>query len=117
MVELAAPWLQRALAEGAYQGILAENENGRVVAGGGVFLHSWSPRPGDDNDRRPVIVNVFTEPEFRKKGLARQVMSLIIQSLREQGFRSVVLHASDEGRPLYESMGFVPTNEMRLCLE
>jgi hypothetical protein len=25
----------------------------------------------------------------------------------------VALHASDAGRPLYQSLGFVPTNEMR----
>jgi hypothetical protein len=39
------------------------------------------------------------------------------QWLKEQGFGSVVLHASDEGRPLYESLGFQPTNEMRLSLK
>jgi hypothetical protein len=32
---------------------------------------------------------------------------------REQGFDRVVLHASDAGRPLYEKIGFKPTNEMR----
>jgi hypothetical protein len=35
---------------------------------------------------------------------------------REQGYKTVALHASDEGRPLYESLGFQPTNEMRLHL-
>ena len=44
-------------------------------------------------------------------------MLLMIQWLKEQGFGSVVLHASDEGRHLYESMGFIPTNEMRLRLK
>jgi hypothetical protein len=44
-------------------------------------------------------------------------MLLMIQWLREQDFGSVVLHASDEGRPLYESLGFRPTNEMRLKLQ
>jgi hypothetical protein len=33
---------------------------------------------------------------------------------RESGLGSLYLHASDEGRPLYRSLGFVPTNEMRL---
>jgi hypothetical protein len=35
---------------------------------------------------------------------------------RAQGYAGVSLHATDEGRPLYESMGFAPTNEMRLRL-
>jgi len=38
----------------------------------------------------------------------------MLEWCREAGYKNVSLHASDEGRPLYESMGFVPTNEMRL---
>jgi hypothetical protein len=37
-----------------------------------------------------------------------------VEWCRADGFHGVVLHASDEGRPLYESMGFQTTNEMRL---
>jgi hypothetical protein len=36
---------------------------------------------------------------------------------RTHGIRAVILHASSEGRPLYEKLGFRPTNEMRLMLE
>jgi len=35
---------------------------------------------------------------------------------RAQGFAGVTLHASDQGRPLYESLSFEPTTEMRLKL-
>jgi hypothetical protein len=40
-----------------------------------------------------------------------------IESCRERGLSAVLLHASDAGRPLYESMGFTPTSEMRLVLD
>jgi GNAT superfamily N-acetyltransferase len=116
MTEVTAPWLATALADGSYRGFLAEGKNGRVVAGGGVLIGYCPARPGDLNIRNAVIVNVFTEPEFRRRGLARQLMLLIIQWLKDQGFLSVVLQASDDGQHLYESMGFVPTSEMRLWL-
>ena len=61
-----------------------------------------------------MILNVYTEPEFRKQGIARQIMSTILTWTREHGLRSVNLHASAEGRPLYEKLGFEATNEMRL---
>jgi GNAT superfamily N-acetyltransferase len=117
-----APWLAAALADGSYQGWLAEDGQGndgqgRVVAGGGVLISAWPPRPRDSNARRAVIFNVYTEPEFRRKGLARELMLLMIQWLREQGFRSAVLHASDAGRHLYQTMGFQSTSEMRLQLD
>jgi GNAT superfamily N-acetyltransferase len=116
MVKDTAPWLSRALADGSYRAWLAQTADGNVVAGGGVLISPWPARPGDPNSRRALILNVYTEPEFRRQGLAREVMLLIINWLKEQGLRTVYLHASDGGRPLYESMGFGPTNEMRLRL-
>jgi len=117
MVEATAPWLARALADGSYQGWLAENAERRVVAGGGVLVSTWPAGPHDPLTRRALIINVYTEPEVRRQGLARRLMLLMIQWLKEQGFSSVALHASDAGRHLYKTMGFVPTNEMRLRLK
>jgi hypothetical protein len=41
-------------------------------------------------------------------------MATILEWVKQQGFGAVNLHASDEGRPLYEKLGFENTNEMRL---
>jgi ribosomal protein S18 acetylase RimI-like enzyme len=61
-----------------------------------------------------VILNVYTEPEFRHRGIARQIMLVILDAIKARGLRGVNLHASAEGRPLYEKLGFEATNEMRL---
>ena len=63
-----------------------------------------------------MIVNVYTEPAYRRRGLARRLMIAMLDWLRQQGYGTVSLHASDYGRPLYESLGFKVTNEMRLQL-
>jgi len=114
MVETTRPWLERALSEGSYRAWLAEIAEGKVVAGGGILISSWPSRPEDSNTRRALILNVYTESEFRRQGLARHLMQRMIDWLKEAGFKSVALHASDEGRALYEALGFEPTNEMRL---
>ncbi len=114
MVEVAGPWLTGALADGSYRHWLALDSSGRIAGGGGVLLSPWPPNPRDPCTQRAVILNVYTEPEFRKLGIARQIMRTILACVREQGLRSVNLHASDEGRPLYEKLGFKATNEMRL---
>jgi GNAT superfamily N-acetyltransferase len=62
------------------------------------------------------VLNVYTEPAYRRRGLAKVVLQTMIGWCREQGFRSVSLHASDAGRSLYESLGFRPTSEMQLVL-
>jgi GNAT superfamily N-acetyltransferase len=61
-----------------------------------------------------VILNVYTEREFRRRGVARQVMLAILAWIKAYGLRGVNLHASEEGRALYEKLGFEQTNEMRL---
>ena len=61
-----------------------------------------------------LVVNVFTEPRRRRRGLARLLIEQIIAWSRQHGIESLVLHASDDGRILYKQLGFVQTNEMRL---
>src|SRR6202521_1540656 len=114
MVEVASPWLARALADGSYRHWLALDSSGRVAGGGGVLLCPWPAKPKDPCTARAVILNVYTEPEFRNRGIARQIMLTILAWAKENGLRTVNLHASDEGRHLYERLGFKATYEMRL---
>jgi GNAT superfamily N-acetyltransferase len=114
MVEAARPWLARALADGSYRHWLALDSSNHAVGGGGVLLCPWPANPKDPCTQRAVILNVYTEPEFRKRGVARQVMLVILGWLKAQGLRAANLHSSQEGRHLYEKMGFEATNEMRL---
>ena|SRR5215471_15530426 len=94
----------------------------KIVAGAGVVIRVVPPFPHRSGTgeitiaegRQGVIVNVFTEPEWRRRGLAKLLMKKIIAWSREQSLDDLVLHASDNGRALYEQLGFVPTGEMRL---
>jgi GNAT superfamily N-acetyltransferase len=89
-----------------------------VIGGAGVQIRSLLPRP-DQSGRKLLrgiegsIMNVFVEPEWRRRGIARTLMEEVLAWARTTGIVSLVLHASEDGRALYESMGFVPTNEMR----
>jgi GNAT superfamily N-acetyltransferase len=60
----------------------------------------------------PLVVNVYTEPEYRRQGIARALMLALMEWARTTAADRVVLHASSDGRALYESLGFVATNEM-----
>jgi GNAT superfamily N-acetyltransferase len=114
MVEVASPWLKRALADGSYRHWLAVDASGRVAGGGGVLVSAWPANPKDPCIERAVILNMFTEPEFRRRGVAQQIMLVILAWVKDRGLRGANLHASPEGRTLYERLGFEATNEMRL---
>ena len=63
------------------------------------------------------LVNVFVEPDYRRRGIARVLVETALDWCRGEGTRVITLHASDEGRHLYESLGFYLTNEMRCVIK
>ncbi len=115
MEATSAPFIKAGLEDGTYQAWFVEKDQ-IVVAGGGVMLMNFPSSPRDPSLRRAYIINMYTEPSFRKQGFAKLIMEEMIRWCKEQGFAWVALHASDAGRHLYESLGFKPTNEMRLPL-
>lgn len=60
---------------------------------------------------------VWVAGSHRRRGLGRALTDRCVGALREDGCSHVLLHAAPMGRPLYEQLGFVPTNEMRLTFE
>jgi GNAT superfamily N-acetyltransferase len=50
---------------------------------------------------------VLTLPEFRSQGFARQLVEDVVSIADRNGVRTLKLDATDQGRPLYESLGFV----------
>jgi GNAT superfamily N-acetyltransferase len=115
MVSTCKPYLASALANGTLHGWLA-CAGEKVVAGGVVLVSPWPSHPYDGQCRRATILNMYTDPPFRRQGIARRLMQTMIDWCRKEGFVHVTLHASDKGRPLYDSLGFEVTNEMRLNL-
>lgn len=106
------------LANGDYVGWFATDAAGAVIAGAGVHIRPQLPRISLSGDRvaespAPLVVNVYTEPAWRGRGVARALMQRLMSWASEEDYERVVLHASDDGRPLYVSLGFTPTNEMR----
>jgi GNAT superfamily N-acetyltransferase len=99
-----------------YFGFLAEHE-GAVIGGGGVWLRPLLPRPGaPQGGLEAYVLNVYVEPSHRRNGVALAIMQAILDWSRKERLARVVLHASKDGRSLYESLGFEASNEMRIRL-
>ena len=120
LIDAARAYFTQAVADGRYAGWVAELDDGsgEIVGGAGLQLRELLPRPDAARGRlvrgpQGLVLNVYTEPAWRRRGVADALMRELLRWCRGNGIDSVVLHASAEGRPLYERLGFAPTNEMR----
>jgi GNAT superfamily N-acetyltransferase len=109
-------WLQQMMPAGTYRAWLVESTDGTVIAGGGISILPWPPGPQYPGDRLAVVYNVYTDPAHRSRGLGRLVMETIHTFCREAGITSTALNASRDGRPLYESMGYVESSSPLMFL-
>jgi|SRR5450432_1213391 len=110
------PWVRSKMNGHEYHAWLAVTARDSVVAGVGLWLMEWPPHVLGSGPRRGYILNVYTEPNFRRRGLGRRLTETALTWCKENGIDLAVLHASTDGRPLYQSMGFQNSNEMRIKL-
>ena len=108
-------WLLARMRRGTLTAFIAE-EDGEVLASGALWLQDVQPRPGHPPTMWGYILSVYTEPRARRRGLARAIVDACIGHAKQAGCTRACLHASDEGRPLYEWLGFERTEEMWLDL-
>lgn len=111
-----AAWVRDRIARGVYLGWLVCDATGEPVAGAGLDIREGAPLPGDFDTRRGYIMNVYVQPEHRRRGLARRLLLTLLEWCRANGLRGLSLHASEAGRSLYTALGFAPSSEMRLLL-
>jgi len=100
-------YMQQKLPAGEYLSWVADVK-GQAVASGGLVLRSAPPTIRNHIGLEGYVISVFTAPEWRKQGMAWAIMTAILDYLRTKGISAVTLRATDEGRPLYLSLGFQP---------
>ena len=96
--------LRAQLRSGSMVGVVAVDD---AVVVSGALARVWRqlPGPGDDGSRA-WIFSVATEEGHRRRGHARAVVTHLVERLDAAGTARIDLTASEEGEPLYESLGF-----------
>ena len=81
-------------------------DDGSIVSLALMLVSEKPPNPRFPHGRIGTVFNVFTVPEHRRRGLARQVMGALVEDARLRGLDLVELNATDDGYGLYKSLGF-----------
>jgi GNAT superfamily N-acetyltransferase len=120
LVDASQAYFEEAIPAERYIGWVCESSSpsGTIVGGAGAQLRELAPRPNSGGARLArgpecYVLNVFTEPAWRRQRVAERLMRELMQWATGLGIERLSLHASNEGRTVYEKLGFVATNEMR----
>jgi ribosomal protein S18 acetylase RimI-like enzyme len=90
-------------------------DNGTFIGAGGVSFYQVMPTYHNPTGKKAYIMNMYTAPEYRRKGIAIHTLDLLVKDAREQGASQITLEATEMGRSLYEKYGFVKMeDEMEL---
>jgi GNAT superfamily N-acetyltransferase len=83
-----------------------------------VLLVWWILPPNFDNflRKRGFVFSVYTRPAYRRQGIARHLMNILIESARDEGIGRLILWSSEMGRPLYKELGFTGSHALELNL-
>lgn len=86
-------------------------DDGRCVACASMSYIEIMPTFSHPSGKRAHLMNVYTEKDYRRRGIARQLVNMLIEDARAHGATEISLDATESGRPLYESMGFKASEE------
>jgi ribosomal protein S18 acetylase RimI-like enzyme len=104
-------YFQEHIPSGAFRVWVAEHQ-GEPIASIGLVIHSIPPSPHNTVGKNAYIMNLVTLPQYRRHGIARKLMLHVLDVVRSEGIPKASLHASAEGRQLYEQLGFTVSEEI-----
>lgn len=100
-------YLKAHLEDGTFAAWIAEIDN-RIVAACMLCITQQIPTPICRNGKIGYIYNVFTLEEYRKRGIATDLIKSVQDYAIENEILALSLSATDDGYSVYEKQGFLP---------
>ncbi len=99
-------YYQRHMADGTFVSWLAV-EGDRIVGTSGMSFVEKPPYFSCPSGRIGLLSSMYTDPQYRRRGIAKKLLGLVVEEARAYGCGSVQITASDMGVLLYQDFGFV----------
>lgn len=89
----------------------------KVIGCASMSYITIMPTFSHPSGKRAHLMNVYTNPSYRRQGIARKMVNMLIDDAWSKGATEISLDATKLGRPLYESMGFIDSNECMVLVK
>ena len=99
-------YYMRHMADGTFVSWRAFDGN-KIIGTSGMSFVEKPPYFGCPSGKIGLLSSMFTTPDFRRKGIAKELLSRVVNEAREYGCGTIQITASDMGVKLYTDFGFV----------
>jgi GNAT superfamily N-acetyltransferase len=101
-----AQFEQRIAPGGDLTGFVIDGDNGELAASAVGLVVTSLPGPNRPDGRTGYLLNLATDPKYRRQGNARAVVTALLDWFHGQGVKRIELHANERGEMLYAQLGF-----------
>lgn len=116
-LEITLQFIAQVRTQQSYKAFVAEIDNDVVGSTSCQLFEGLYPHILEEDYRKyGYIWGVYVEPPYRSQGIGKKLTTLACDYLKSINCTRVILHASPSGKPVYSSLGFIESNEMRLDL-
>ena len=99
-------YYERHMADGTFVSWLALDSD-KIIGTSGMSFVEKPPYFGCPNGRIGLLSSMFTDPDYRRMGIAKELLSRVVDEARQYGCGTIQITASDMGVLLYTDFGFV----------
>lgn len=98
-------FFKRNIKNGTHIAFVCEYD-GQMIATAGISLFEMMPTTEHPNGRAARLMNMYVEPFYRRRGIAKELLNYAMMYAKEHGIGKVMLNPSRMGNSLYENYGF-----------
>ena len=98
-------FFERNMKNGTHIVFVCEHD-GQLIATAGISLFEMMPTTEHPNGRAARLMNMYVEPFYRRRGIAKELLTCAMMYAKEHGIGKVMLNPSQMGKSLYENYGF-----------
>ena len=99
-------YYNRHMREGTFVSWIAVDED-KIIGTSGMSFVEKPPYFGCPNGKIGLLSSMFTNPDYRRKGIAKELLRRVVEEARKYGCGTIQITASDMGVKLYTAYGFV----------
>lgn len=82
--------------------------NDKIISTVLLYISEKPANPHNIRSKTGEVLNVITEPDFRRKGIAQKLIKIMLDDARDMKLSAVKLDATDMGKTMYLKAGFKP---------